>query len=58
MVMICKAWIGNVEAMTDRQTNKQTDRISTCRLDPSGRRGRVKSGSNVITYFLFAIDSR
>ena len=28
--------------MTDRQTDKQTDRISTCRLDPSGRRGRVK----------------
>ena len=27
---------------TDRQTNKQTNRISTCRLDPSGRRGRVK----------------
>jgi len=28
--------------MTDRQTNKQKDRISTCRLDPSGGRGRVK----------------
>jgi len=27
---------------TDRQTNKQTDRISSYRLDPSGRRGRVK----------------
>jgi len=25
-----------------KQTNRQTDRISTCRLDPSGRRGRVK----------------
>ena len=28
---------------TNRQTDKQTDRISTCRLDPSGRRGRVKN---------------
>ena len=26
----------------DGQTNRQTDRISTFRLDPSGRRGRVK----------------
>ena len=30
--------------MTDRQTN----RISTCRLDPSGRRGRVKKDPHLI----------
>ena len=27
------------KVMTDRQTNKQTKRISTCRLDPFHRRG-------------------
>ena len=30
------------KVMTDRQTNGQTDRISSCRLDPFCRRGRVK----------------
>ena len=30
--------IGNVEVMTEPSIH----RISTCRLDPSGRRGRVK----------------
>ena len=29
--------------MTDNQTTRQTSRISTCRLDPSVRKGRVKS---------------
>ena len=28
--------------MTDRQRDKQTDKISSCRLDPFCRRGRVK----------------
>ena len=36
--MIWRPYIGNVEVMTYVQTN----RISSYRLDPSGRRGRVK----------------
>ena len=43
--MIWRPYVGNVEVMTDRQTDRQTNRISTCRLDPSGRRGRVKTMS-------------
>jgi len=30
------------KVITDRQTNRQTDRISSCRLDPFCKRGRVK----------------
>ena len=30
------------KVMTDTQTDRQTDRISSCRLDPFCRRGRVK----------------
>ena len=47
--MWCLTWFGDdLKAIywkywsDDGQTNKQTNRISTCRLDPSGRRGRVK----------------
>ena len=35
-------YIGNVEVMTCGRTERQKDRISTCRFDPSGRKGRVK----------------
>ena len=31
------------KVITDRQTDTQTDRISSCRLDPFCRRGRVKT---------------
>ena len=30
------------KVITDRHTHRQTDRISSCRLDPFCRRGRVK----------------
>ena len=30
------------KVMTDKSTDRQTDRISSCRLDPFCRRGRVK----------------
>ena len=32
------------KVITDRQTDKQTDRISSCRLNPFCRRGRGKIG--------------
>ena len=42
---LCKAsnyWIFKEAKSDDGQTNGQTDKISSCRLDPFCRRGRVK----------------
>ena len=41
--MIWRPYIGNIEAMTEWQNDRQTDWISTCRLDPFGRRGWAKT---------------
>ena len=44
--------------MTYRQTEEQKDRISTCRLDPSGRRGQVKREREIWKFFSPVWDER
>ena len=44
--------------ITDRQTNRQTDRISSCRLDPFCRRGRVNSAKLATEYLCLYFKTR
>ena len=40
---------------TDRQTDKHTNRMSTCRLNSSGRKGRVKMKTNFLKCFYLSL---